>query len=321
MQDKTNKKSKIINNNYKFTKPFIKWVGGKTQIINDVIELFPNEFNNYYEIFLGGGSVLIALLEKIKNNDIIVKEKIYAFDANETLINVYINIQKNVNNVIKKLNYYKHTYENINGTEIIRNPKNLQEAKTSKESYYYFLRKKFNNMAQNIKNSPDGSALFIVINKLCFKGLYREGPNGLNVPFGHYKNPNIFEDEQLNLISNLIQNVVFSCSDFSESLKLPKCGDFVYLDPPYVPEKIDSFVGYNKSGFNIKQHNLLFSYCIQLHNNKINFLMSNSDVKFVNDSFNNEKKFIIKKILCKRNINAKNPKAKTNEVLINTINL
>ena len=304
-----------------YTKPFIKWVGGKTQIIHKIIDVFPKSFNNYYEIFLGGGSVLIALLENIKSQNIIITGNIYAYDFNETLINTYINIQKKVNDVIGELKIYKDIYEKITSTEINRKANNLEEAKTSQESYYYYIRNKFNKMPQNEKNSPKGTALFIFINKTCFKGLYREGPNGINVPFGHYKTPNMYNEDHLIKISNLIKNVTFIHSNFSESLKNPQKGDFVYMDPPYAPEKIDSFVGYTKVGFDIKQHTLLFNKCDEMYKKNIFFAMSNSDVELVKNAFCDKKKYSVSTILCKRNINAKNPTAKTNEILIKTINL
>jgi DNA adenine methylase len=310
-------KNKIEN----YTKPVIKWVGGKTQIIHKIIESFPKLCDNYHEIFLGGGSVLIALLENIKMKNITITGNVYAYDFNETLINIYMNIQKKVDDVIVELKKYKDVYEKITGVEINRKANSLEEAKTSQESYYYYIRNKFNKMTQNEKNSPKGSALFIFINKTCFRGLYREGPNGINVPFGHYKTPNMYDEDHLIKISNLIKNVIFIHADFSESLKKPQKGDFVYMDPPYAPEKTDSFVGYTKDGFNINQHTLLFKKCDEMYKKNIYFVMSNSDVGLVKNSFDDKKKYSVSTILCKRNINAKNPTAKTNEILIKTINL
>ena len=274
---------------------------------------------NYHEIFLGGGSVLLALLDKVNSGEIEISGNIFAYDYNETLINTFINIQKNIDEVITKLQNYKNEYENIIGDKINRNPKTKDEAKTSKESYYYYIRQHFNKMTQNDKNSCDGTALFIFINKTCFKGLYREGPNGINVPFGNYTNPGIYDNEHLKNISNLIKNVSFQHMDFSQSLNYPVKRDFVYMDPPYAPEKNDSFVGYNKKGFDLSQHKLLFDKCTELYDKKVNFVMSNSDVKLVNDSFNDKNKFQIDTLLCKRNINSKNPTAKTNEVIIKSL--
>jgi DNA adenine methylase len=306
------KNTKQLENNN--VKPFIKWCGGKTQIINDVIEKFPTKINNYHEIFLGGGSVLFSLLQNIKNNKIILKKEIYAYDINETLINLYINIQKNPNELIKHIQIIINEYNNIVTTEINHKPLNINEAKTSKESYYYWIRKQFNLLNKSDKNKIIGSIYFIFLNKTCFRGIYREGPNGFNVPFGHYKNPEIINENNVITISNLIKNVNFIHSDFKESFKNINKKDFIYLDPPYAPINNKSFVGYVKDGFTLEQHNELFEIC-----KKFNFLMSNSDVDLVKNNFTNKKKFNIKIISCKRSINSKKPDSKVNEVLIKSL--
>ena len=291
-------------------KPFIKWVGGKTQIINLIIDNFPTKIINYHELFLGGGSVLLALLENIENNKIKLTGCIKAYDINETLINVYINIQKKLDNVITSINNIIQVYSKLTGIVVNRQPKTIEEAMTSQESYYYYTRIQFNKMNQEQKNSPFGSAYFIFLNKTCFRGVYREGPNGFNVPFGHYANPEIINEEHLKVISNLIKKVTFIHSSFEDSFKQIKKDDFIYLDPPYAPENDKSFVGYTMYGFNLAQHTLLFTLC-----KSFKFLMSNSDVILVKNSFT-DKKYTIKTILCKRSINSKKPNAKTNEILI-----
>ena len=242
---------------YKLQKPFLKWVGGKTQIIDNIISKIPNEINNYHELFLGGGSILFAILSMQKNNEIIIKNQIYAYDINLGLINLYKNIQKNKYDLYKYIESYIQEYDSIDGIIINRKPKSIIEAKTSKESYYYWMRNKFNNID---KNNIEYSALFLIINKLCFRGIYREGPNGYNVPFGHYKKtPTIISEQDLNYISELIKNVNFIHSDFKLSIKNPKYGDFIYLDPPYAPENNKSFVSYVADGFNLETHKILFN--------------------------------------------------------------
>merc|ERR1711935_296462 len=127
----------------KFQKPFLKWVGGKTQIIHNVINKFPDEINNYHEIFLGGGSVLFALLTLQKQQKII-RGNIYAYDINGILIDVYKNVQNNRNKLFFYISKYFREYDNINGTTVNRKPNNSKEAVTSKESYYYWQRSQFN---------------------------------------------------------------------------------------------------------------------------------------------------------------------------------
>lgn len=294
-----------------YEKPIIKWVGGKTQIIDKVMDLFPNTIYNYHEIFLGGGSVLLALLQKIKDNKITVNGSINAYDINETLINLYKNIQTKPDEVLVEIKKIIDIYNGIvDGSNGNRKPCSLSEAITSQESFYYWIRKQFNNLSQTYKNTPLGTSYFIFLNKTCFRGMYREGPNGFNVPFGNYKNPEIINEEHVKRVSILIKDVNFYCSNFESSFEKINKKDFVYLDPPYAPENNKSFVGYTSSGFNLDQHNLLFNNC-----KKFNFLMSNADVDFVKEHFK-DNNFIIKIISCKRSINSKKPDSKTNELLI-----
>jgi DNA adenine methylase len=298
-------------------KPIIKWVGGKTQIIDKIIDRFPREINNYHEFFLGGGSVLIALLESNKLNKIKVNGSINAYDINKTLISMYINIRDRPLELyyyIKKLKYHFNKIiitgnSSINGGS--RKPKHINEI-TSKESFYYWTRYKFNKLKD--KTTFRGSALFIFLNKTCFRGLYREGPNGLNAAYGNYNNPEILNKKHLFYISNLIKNVNFYHMDFEQSfyhrLNYNNELDFIYLDPPYAPINSTSFVNYTSDGFNIDRHKLLFRLTKELN---CKFIMSNADTEFVRQEFNNYK---IITILCKRVINSKNPESKANEVLI-----
>ena len=293
----------------KLQKPFLKWVGGKTQIINKIISRLPKEINNYHELFLGGGSVLLAVLSLQKENKITIKNKIYAYDINTNLINVYKNIQNNKEELYEIINLYMNEYDSIKGTEVNRKATCIEEAKTSKESYYYWLRKKYNNID---KDTIECSALFMIINKICFRGMYREGPNGFNVPYGHYKKtPTIISESDLDYISDLIKDVEFNHCSFTESIKTIKDGDFVYLDPPYAPENSKSFVGYVADGFNLELHKLLFNEIKKLGD--IKFVMSNAKVDLVTDSF---KEYNCEDIIARRAINSKKPDSTTTEVII-----
>lgn len=293
-------------------KPFLKWVGGKTQLLPEIINLIPKHIHNYHEPFLGGGSVLLSILMLNKNKKIKIDNKIYAYDINKGLINLYTQIQCNPNQLFEKINYYINEYKNIDGNIINRNPKNIEEAKTSQESYYYWIRKLFNKMT---KDSIESAALFIIINKLCFRGMYREGPNGYNVPFGHYKKvPTIITEVEIFSISELIKNVIFICTDFETSLNNISENDFIYLDPPYAPENSKSFVGYNLDGFTINKHNKLFEIVKSFNSfNNCKFMMSNSNVDFVLEKFKN---YNITTVSARRAINARNPGSTTKEVLI-----
>ena len=295
----------------KFQKPFLKWVGGKTQMIHTLMDKFPAEMNNYYEPFLGGGSVLFALLSLQKENKIVIKNKIYAYDINVLLINVYKNIQTNKDALFGYITSYITEYHNITGTEVNRKPLTMEDAKTSKESYYYWIRQLFNKMD---KTTIECSAIFMFLNKTCFRGMYREGPNGFNVPYGHYKKtPTIITKKELDYISDLMKDVVFLQSDFCKSVQNIRSGDFVYLDPPYAPETENSFVGYTADGFGLETHNKLFSEIRKLHKQKIQFVMSNAKVDLVINNFNDCK---CDDIIARRAINSKKPGSTTTEVLI-----
>ena len=295
----------------KFQKPFIKWVGGKSKLLPSIFKRFPTNIENYHELFLGGGSVLFGVLSLQKQNLIKIHKKIYAYDINRELINLYKHIQQKKDELYECIQTYLKIYDSLDGTIINRKPKDEIEAKTSKESYYYWLRNTFNTMD---KNTVEYSALFIFLNKTCFRGVYREGPNGFNVPYGHYKKtPTIITKEELNIISELIQNVEFICNDFENSITNIKENDFVYLDPPYVPIKSDSFVSYNIDGFNLEKHKKLFDNILELNEKNIKFLMSNAKVDLVMNYF---KHFKYDEITAKRSIHCKNPASTTTEVIV-----
>ena len=325
LNSKKNKNVKNIKMEEKIIKPFIKWVGGKTQIINHIIEQIPKEFENYYEPFIGGGSVLLAVLSLYKQNKIKINGNIYAYDLNPILINLYQNIKNNKDDLYERIQKYIKVYTNIKNNSVNkksdRKTTTLDEAIKSKESYYYWLRDQFNK--ENKKEEKDKdlvkcSALFMFINKTCFRGVYREGPNGFNVPYGHYKTtPNIITKDELDNISELIKDVEFKCADFSSSFENIKKGDFVYLDPPYAPKNSKSFVGYTKDGFGIEQHKLLFNLTDELNSKSVKIMMSNAKVKLVTDHFGKKNKnYNIKPIKCRRAINSKNPGATAMEVII-----
>ena len=299
------------------TKPILKWVGGKTQIMDRIISEFPVKMNNYHEIFLGGGSVLLTLLAYVKAGLIKISGKMYVYDLNEPLIYLYKNIQNRHHELYDTLlNVIKEFNECGNGI-INRNPKTIEDAKIAKENYYYWTRCKYNELSANEKKSIIGSSLFIFLNKTCFRGVFRLGPNGFNVPYGHYKNPEIINKEHLEEIHSLIQNVLFECYDFKVSMQNVKSDDFVYLDPPYAPpENETSFVGYTKNGFDIENHNSLFKLIHILTDNNTKIMMSNADVFMVRINFANEQLYNISSIICKRSINSKKPNSKTMEVII-----
>jgi len=260
-------------------KPFLKWVGGKQKFVSEILDMFPKNIGTYHEPFLGGGSVLLALL----TSDITCK-RYRANDINKHLIQTYVDVRDNVDTLIEEL-------------KKLKNDKKL----------YYEYRNRYNELKRDGVLDVETSALFICLNKTCFRGLYREGPRGLNSPYGHYKNPLFFDEESLKSISALIQRVEFTSLSYEDFLKDVNQQDFVYLDPPYVPEVANSFTKYNASDF--LDHERLFELTKKLPI----FLMSNSAVDSVMKAFPDDHITVIK---CRRSINSKNPGATTDEVLI-----
>ena len=287
-------------------KPILKWVGGKSQIIDRVLSSFPKQIHNYYEPFLGGGSVLFALL----SSDITVDGEIYASDFNADLINVYQQVQKNpiqVSTALQQL-VEQYTALPIKG-EIHRTPADLVQAQTSRESFYYWIRQKYN---QEKALDIASSALFVFLNKTCFRGMYRVGPSGFNVPYGHYKNPSIFNHQDIQQLSACIQKVHFQHAPFQKALMGSSQADFVYLDPPYAPLDANSFVGYTAKGFPLALHHQLFNLCKEL---PCKFVMSNACVPLVTDAFS-DVEYSLAQFSCRRAINAKKPGSKAEEVLV-----
>lgn len=293
-------------------KPILKWVGGKSQLIDVISTDIPNKIQgDYIEPFVGGGAVLLYVLQNCS-----VTGQIIASDSNPGLISMYKNIQSDCKEVSRLLDEYSQKYSNFPTTEKTeRRDKSsrVPEDEASCESqgdYYYLLRNRFNELLNtNQYDSYEYSALFIFLNKTSFRGVYREGPNGFNVPFGHYKSVNLPNLDELRKFSEHIQKVTFKCQDFQEALQDLKNEDFTYVDPPYCPETTTSFVNYTRGGF--KRHDELFNVLL---NTKANFLMSNANVDLIHKTF--VERYHIKTVEAKRHINSKNPAARCEELLI-----
>ena len=281
------------------TKPLIKWIGGKTQILDHVMAQFPQEMNNYHEIFLGGGSVLLALMDRVHSGTIRVHQHIYAYDMNESLIAFYQDVQQRP----------REFYQEI--SQLIQVFEQLPDAK-------------YNEMISDASTVCSTkrltiSAYFLFLNKTCFRGMYRVGPHGFNVPYGHYKHPEIISLAHLEVVHQCIQGVRFICSDFRTSIPLIHGeSEFVYMDPPYFPETTTSFVGYTEGGFTLGMHEQLRSLTRELTLQRTAWLMSNADVSWIREQYSSVPPHLtyIQSLVCKRTINSKRPNATTGEVLI-----
>jgi DNA adenine methylase len=208
-------------------------------------------------------------------------------------------------------------YTSITSLKGNKKPMTIDDSLTSRESYFFWIRKQYNQLTSEEKKSVIGSAMLLFLNKTCFKGIFRVGPNGFNVPFGNNNNPEIANINHILEVSELIKNVVFTSCPFETSFENITDGDFTYLDPPYVSKDATtkSFVAYTKLGFEYQQHLDLFKICNDLKHKNIKMMMSNSSTELVTDNFTPEL-YTIDKIVCKRLINSSNPNDTAKEVII-----
>ena len=277
-------------------KPFIKWAGGKGSLIPQLKNYYPFELNNmkinkYVEPFVGGGAVLINILQEYD-----VKES-YAFDINMDLINCYNVIKNDVENLIKELDLKEKEFKKLQGEE--------------RQKYFYDIRKEYNSYKINEEEvNVKRASEFIFLNRTCFNGLYRVNKNGeFNVPCGKYKNPTICDANNLRNLSYLIRNVKFQYGDYKKSKEYIDCNTFVYFDPPYRPlSNTSGFTSYTKEDFNDENQKELACYFRELNEKDAKLMLSNSNPKNTNenDNFFEEiyKGFNINEISARRMINA-----------------
>ncbi len=252
-------------------KPFLKWAGGKTQLIHDISSQLPHyaaasEFT-YIEPFAGSGAFFFWLARNYPN-----MEKAIINDINTDLINCYKTIKSDIDSLISQLEIYQQEYHTLN------------EREEEKKEYYYAKRDLFNTKtADNTQNA----ALFIFLNRTCFNGLYRVNKSGqFNVPIGKYKNPKICDKENLLEVHQLLQNVIILNSDYSETLKHAERNSFFYIDPPYKPlNTTSSFNSYSSDIFDDREQHRLKEFCDEISNQGFQWILSNSDVKQSGDNF------------------------------------
>jgi len=269
-------------------KPFVKWAGGKRQLLEALLNSVPESFSDYYEPFVGGGALYFKLWfsGRIK--------KAHLNDSNPELINAYLVIQKQVSELIDELKKSKYS--------------NTKDA-------FYEIR------SEKPKNTIERAARFIYLNKTAFNGLYRvNSKGGFNVPFGKYTNPRILDEENLILVSESLKNVEISCKDFAEAVKLAKKEDFVYFDPPYYPRNHTShFTKYTKRDFTIEDQERLRDTCAKLVQTGVSTLVSNSDTEVIRELY---KDYSQVEVYATRAINCKaDERGKITELIINGVRL
>jgi DNA adenine methylase len=302
-------------------KPFIKWLGGKTDIKDKIFLHFPKIINNYFEPFVGGGAIFIQLLQALENDEIHLQGSIYISDINENLINLYLCIKDNVNDLLLSLDHYKMLYINSKDIEypkrhsfnILQNETEIEIQNKGKVYCYYWMRDQYNNGSLNV---IDKSALFIILNKTCFRGLYRTGKNGFNVPFGNYSTPSMYDEAELNIFSNLFNkyDINFKTDNFNYLKDKVATNDFVYFDPPYCVLDKNSFTSYNETEFKETEQQQLYDLCCYLQEKEIKFIQSNSNCDYILELYKNFN--IVEVPGVKRRINSKNPQSTITELLI-----
>lgn len=294
-------------------KPFLKWAGGKTQLLNDIDNNLPPETKedgiiNYYEPFLGSGSVFLFLKQKYGI------ENAYLFDINSNLISTFKIVQNQTGNLIKELKSLDKEFKSKNNEQ--------------RKIYYNIRRDEFNSLLLSVNQKGKQklirkAALTIFLNRTCFNGLYRVNRSGqFNVPFGRYENPRILGEENLLAVSEALKNVVLEFRNFKTLPEVVKKDAFIYYDPPYSPlNKTSNFTSYNEFEFSLNEQKELAKVYSLLDKKGIKQLLSNADLKNYNyqNDFHDKlyAKFKIKRISASRVINSKAAKrGKISEILV-----
>ena len=288
--------------------PFVKWAGGKTQLLPEIRKHYPHRIKKYCEPFVGGGAVLFDVLQKCR------PEKVLVNDVNEELINTYLQIKSDCNLLIEQLSELQQDYKS----------QSLEKNKI----LFYEKRLRYNKLKINRNDAEnlEKAALFIFLNKTCFNGLYRVNKKGeFNVPFNNAKNPLICDEENLRACSELLQNVQMKTGDYSDCKNFIDSETFVYLDSPYRPlTQTSAFTSYSENNFSDKEQLELGKFITEISSKGAKVLASNSDPKntnkednFFDDLYSN---FEIERITASRMINSNAKKrGAISELLISNI--
>lgn len=285
----------MARNNSTLIKPFVKWVGGKRQLLDEICKYMPDDgYSTYYEPFLGGGAVFLNEQPK----------KAIVNDGNEELINTYKVIQNNVEELIEKLKIHKEK---------------------NNENYFYEVREWDRDPEYAKLSDVEKASRLIYLNKTCFNGLYRVNSSGFfNSPYGRYKDPNIVNEHGLRALSTYFNSadIKFLTGDFEDAVRYIRSGDFIYFDPPYAPlSPTSNYTGYTSGGFDEDDQIRLRDLCNKLHLRGVKFLLSNSNVPFIQKLYDNPD-YKIEIVGAKRAINADGKKrGEVEEVLIRNYNI
>lgn len=267
--------------------PFVKWAGGKRQLIPQIRERMPGKYNDYYEPFVGGGAVIFDLLPA---NALIN-------DINKALINTYRTICNEPDAFLKEVN---------------RLDNDMWE---DGKKYYYSIREHYNDKLMRSEYDVELAALFVFINKHCFNGLYRVNGKGLfNVPYNNSRRVSVDEDVII-ATSEYLRRVTIIDGDFEQACKNAKKGDFVFIDSPYAPLNPTSFESYTKEGFDIESHKRLAKLYDELTARGCYCMLTNHNTELINELYGN-KDYKIDVVSVKRMINSDASNRVGEEVII-----
>lgn len=267
--------------------PFLKWAGGKRQLIKEIINLIPKKYNKYYEPFLGGGALLFYLQPS----------KTVVSDSNSDLINCYQVLRDSPDKLLEVIGGFKN------------------------EKDFFYKTREMDRQPSYAELSPViKAARIIYLNKTCFNGLFRVNKQGqFNAPFGNYKNPTLLDPAVAKAVHKYLQKneVAILNFDFEEAVSTARAGDFVYFDPPYDPiSDTSSFTGYDLNGFSRSEQQRLKRVCDELTEQGVAILLSNSDTPFVRELYN-DIRYTVHVVQARRSINSVGSKrGKINEVLV-----
>ena len=289
----------------KTAKPFIKWAGGKSQLLCEMRSKYPTTIEKYCEPFVGGGAVLFDVLSNYQPKEVLIN------DINAELINTYRQIKENCEPLILQLSDFQDKYKSFSDEQ--------------RKALFFEKRDRFNSLKINGKpdDNIEKAVLFIFINKTCFNGLYRVNSKGLfNVPFNNAKNPLLCDAENLRACSEVLQNVEMTVGDYSLCESFIDDKTFVYIDPPYRPlTQTAAFTSYSENDFSDIQQVELEMFVERISRKGARVIASNSDPKNVNaeDNFFDDlySKFKIERIFASRAINSKGSgRGKISELLV-----
>lgn len=267
--------------------PFVKWAGGKRQLIPQIRERMPEKYNDYYEPFVGGGAVIFDLLPV---NALIN-------DINKALINTYRTICNEPDAFLKEVN---------------RLDNDMWE---DGKKYYYTIREHYNDKLMRSEYDVELAALFVFINKHCFNGLYRENGKGLfNVPYNNSRRVSV-DEEAIMAASEYLKGATIIDGDFEQACKNAKKGDFVFIDSPYAPLDPTSFESYTKEGFDIESHKRLAKLYDELTARGCYCMLTNHNTDLINELYGN-KGYKIDVVSVKRMINSDASNRVGEEVII-----